>query len=45
MSDFHAAEWDKKYEIAQKITDNRSKEFAKRVIYNEKPEFFTRTRS
>ena len=27
------------YEIAQKITDNRSKEFAKRVIYNEKPEF------
>ena len=39
MSDFHAAEWDKKYEIAQKITDNRSKEFAKRVIYNEKPEF------
>ena len=39
MSDFHAAEWEKKYEIAQKITDNRSKEFAKRVIYNEKPEF------
>ena len=39
MSDFHAAEWDKKYEIAEKITDIRSKEFAKRVIYNEKPEY------
>ena len=39
MSDFHAAEWEKKYEIAEKITDIRSKEFAKRVIYNEKPEY------
>ena len=39
MSDFHAAEWDKKYEIAEKITDIRSKEFAKRVIYNERPEY------
>jgi len=27
MSDFHAAEWEKKYEIAEKITDIRSKEF------------------
>ena len=39
MSDFHAAEWEKKYEIAEKISDIRSREFAKRVIYNEKPEY------
>ncbi len=38
MSDFHAAEWEKKYEIAEKISDVRYREFAKRVIYNEKPE-------
>ncbi len=38
MSDFHAAEWDKKYELAQKISDERYKEFAKRVIYNERPD-------
>ena len=39
MSDFHAAEWDKKYNIAEKISDVRIKEFAKRVIYNENPDF------
>ena len=39
MLDFHAAEWEKKYEIAEKIADVRSKEFAKRVIYNENPDF------
>ena len=38
MQDFQAAEWEKRYDIALKITDNRIKEFAKRVIYNEKPE-------
>ncbi len=38
MNDFHAAEWDKKYDIAEKITDIRIKEFAKRVIYNESPD-------
>ena len=38
MSDFHAAKWDKKYDIAEKISDMRFKEFAKRGIYNEKPE-------
>jgi exonuclease I len=38
MKDFHAAAWDKKYDIAEKISDMRIKEFAKRVIYNEKPE-------
>ena len=39
MSDFHAAEWDKKYDIAEKISDVRIKEFAKRVIYNENQDF------
>ena len=38
MQDFQAAEWEKRYDIALKITDNRIQEFAKRVIYNEKPE-------
>ena len=38
MKDFHAAEDDKKYEISQKITDVRIKEFAKRVLYNNNPE-------
>ncbi len=38
MQDFHAAEWEKRYDIALKITDLRIQEFAKRVIYNEKPE-------
>ena len=38
MKDFHAAAWEKKYDIAEKISDIRIKEFAKRVIYNEKPE-------
>jgi exodeoxyribonuclease-1 len=38
MKDFHVAAWDKKYDIAEKISDMRIKEFAKRVIYNEKPE-------
>ena len=39
MSDFHAAEAEKKFEIANKITDIRCKEFALRVMYNEYPEF------
>ena len=39
MNEFHAAEWDKKYDIADKITDVRIKEFAKRVIYNENPDY------
>ena len=39
MSDFHAAEPDKKFEIANKITDIRYKEFSLRVMYNEYPEF------
>ena len=39
MMDFHAATPDKKYEIAQKITDVRAQEFAKRVMYNEYPEY------
>ena len=39
MGDFHAAEWDKKYDIAEKISDVRIKEFAKRVMYNENPDF------
>lgn len=38
MKDFHAATWDKKYDIAEKISDVRIKEFAKRVIYSEMPE-------
>jgi exodeoxyribonuclease-1 len=38
MQDFQAAEWEKRYDIALKITDNRIQEFAKRLIYNEKPE-------
>ena len=39
MQDFHAAEWEKRYDIACKISDGRIQEFAKRVIYNENPEF------
>ena len=39
MNEFHAAEWDKKYDIAEKISDVRIKEFAKRVIYNENPDY------
>lgn len=38
MSDFHAAEDENKYEISQKISDVRIKEFTKRVLYNTKPE-------
>jgi len=39
MQDFHAAEWEKRYDIALKIMDSRIQEFAKRVIYNENPDF------
>ena len=39
MKDFHAAAWDNKYDIAEKISDMRIKEFAKRVIYNENPDY------
>ena len=38
MKDFHAAETEKKYDIANKISDIRYKEFAKRVLYNEFPD-------
>ena len=38
MSDFHAAEPEKKYDLANKISDVRYKEFALRVMYNEYPE-------
>ena len=38
MNDFHAAETEKKYDIANKISDVRYKEFAKRVLYNEFPD-------
>ena len=39
MKDFHAALPEKKYEIVEKIGDLRCKEFAKRVMYNQFPEF------
>lgn len=38
MKDFHGAVDNEKYEIAEKITDIRIKEFAKRVLYNENPD-------
>ena len=38
MQDFQAAEWEKRYDIALKITDSRIQEFAMRVIYNDKPD-------
>ncbi len=38
MQDFHAAEVSKKFEIANKITDIRHREFAKRVLYNDCPD-------
>ena len=39
MQDFHAAVPEKKFEIANKIEDIRFNEFAKRVLYEEFPEF------
>ena len=39
MTDFHAAVPEKKYDIAQKISDIRAQEFAKRVMYNEYPDY------
>ena len=39
MQDFHAALPEKKYEITEKISDTRCKEFAKRVMYNQFPDF------
>tara|TARA_B100001093_G_scaffold341204_1_gene325964 strand:+ start:9122 stop:10546 length:1425 start_codon:yes stop_codon:yes gene_type:complete len=38
MKDFHSVTDDKKYDIAEQITDVRIKEFAKRVLYNENPD-------
>ena len=35
MNEFHAASPDKKYEIAEKISDLRIKEFAIRIIFSE----------
>ena len=39
MQEFHAAKSEDKFDIAEKITDHRYKEFAKRVMFNEYPEF------
>ena len=39
MTHFHAAVPEKKYDIAQKISDIRAQEFAKRVMYNEYPDY------
>ena len=42
MQEFHAALPDKKYDIAEKISDYRYQELAKRVMYNEFSEFLPR---
>ena len=39
MEEFHAVKPEEKYEIANKITDHRYKEFAMRVMFNEFYEF------
>ena len=39
MQEFHSAKSEDKFDIAEKITDRRYKEFAKRVMFNEYPQF------
>jgi exodeoxyribonuclease-1 len=43
MSEFHAADWDKKLHVVSKFKDERLQYFGKKLLYIEKPEALSKS--